>query len=145
MFVDETVQRIGAPPQDGMTKSIVVYMYTPDFNEDGCADLLFPTHSFPEKGVLIWLNNCQGYFSPLTGPILPEPDGEFLSYVPLDYDGDGDIDLLSANAQDGNFAGTEGCSEGEGGESDYIDFSVLLNVNPTNFKSSLIFKSGFDE
>ena len=41
VFVDETVARVGAPPQDGMPRQLVTIVYALDLNQDGCKDLLF--------------------------------------------------------------------------------------------------------
>ena len=59
--------------------------------------------------------------------VLPTPGGR---YIPLDFDGDGDLDLLSVISRPVNWAGNAGCSPGEGGASDYLDFAVLLNQSP---------------
>jgi hypothetical protein len=145
VFVDETVARVGTPPQVGMTTRWVTRFYAEDFNQDGCPDLLFPDDPFYLRDGQIWLNDCQGNFTLLAAPALPKPGS---SYIPLDFDGDGDTDLISAIPSGVRYSGTQGCSEGEGedaGNNDYIDFAVLLNVNPTKFKSALITKDGFED
>jgi hypothetical protein len=146
VFIDETVKRVGAPPQAGMPKEFVIKYYVEDFNRDGCPDLLFPDDPFFTRDAVIWLNNCQGYFSPMEGPVLPKLGS---SYIPLDFDGDGDTDLISEIPRFIGYAGTQGCrpgeDPGEDNKSDYIDFAVLLNVNPAKFKSELIFKDGVED
>jgi len=142
VFNDETELRVGSPPQIGMPRSWVGKFYVEDMNNDGCPDLLFPDDNIRQLDAAIWLNNCHGYFSPIPEPVLPRPDA---AYHPLDFDGDGDIDLLSFVTRPVNFAGTDGCGEGEGEGTDYIDIAVLLNVNPTKYKSQLISKGGFEE
>jgi hypothetical protein len=144
VFVDETVARVGTPPQAGMPRSWVSKIYTGDVNQDGCPDLLFLEDELRLFEVGIWLNNCQGYFSPMAGPGLPKRGSTF---IPLDFDGDGDIDLISSIQLPTGIAGTASCivdpTVGDG--IDYIDFAVLLNVNPTKFKSELITKNGFED
>jgi len=127
VFVDETVARVGAPPQAGLPVHWVLKSYAEDFNQDGCPDLLFQTDQ-DAAHAMIWFNDCQGNFTPRTAPGPPKMGGY---YIPLDFDGDGDTDLISAHPVNLHIAGIEGCSEGEyvedGFESDYIDFAVLLN------------------
>jgi hypothetical protein len=143
VFVDETVARVGAPPQDGMPRQLITVVYALDLNQDGCKDLLFPDNAPPHDSPL-WLNNCPGYFTPLTEPVFPKRLG---IWVPLDYDGDGDIDLIHMRPETTRYAGLEGCDENEGhiDASDHIDFAVLLNVNPGRFKYPYIFRSGFED
>ena len=134
VFVDETVARVGAPPHAGMPADWAQRFYAADFNQDGCPDLLFPDeHAYGNR--VIWFNDCQGNFTPLAAPGPPKRDGY---YVPLDFDGDGDTDLISAIPKWIHYSGTQGCSAGElvaeDEAADYIDFAVLLNQSPSNFK-----------
>jgi len=144
VFVDETVARVGAPPQDGMSRVLVTVVHALDFNQDGCEDLLFTQDVSYALDSPLWLNNCQGYFTPLTEPVFPKRGG---TRVPLDYDGDGDIDLIHMRPETTRYTGLEGCDENEGhiDASDHIDFAVLLNVKPSRFRSQLISKDGFED
>lgn len=121
-FADETVERVGAPPQGGMPRNWVNEFYAEDFNSDGCPDLLFPDDTFGTQDAGIWFNDCQGNFTPLAAPGLPKRAG---TYIPLDFDGDGDIDLISAISRHTFIGGSAGCSPGEGDASDHMDFAVL--------------------
>jgi len=127
VFVDETVARVGIPPQVGMTRLWVSEFSARDINADGCPDLLFLEDHIGQMDVGIWFNDCQGNFSPEAAPGLPKRGG---TYIPLDYDGDGDTDLISAINMAVGISGTAGCSAGEGHGSDYVDFAVLLNQSP---------------
>jgi len=128
VFTDETVARVGPPPHAGMAPNNDLVFTVGNVNNDGCPDLVF--HYFDDldrRELPIWLNDCQGAFSPIDGLILPSPGGR---YIPLDYDGDGDLDLISMLPRHVNWAGTGGCSAGELQETDYMDFAVLLNQSP---------------
>jgi len=132
VFTDETVQRAGVPPQAGMTMGLVVREFSAeDINADGCPDLLFPVDQGKDQGAPIWLNDCSGNFTFATQTryVLPKPGSV---YTPFDYDGDGDVDYLSAITQGFDISGTAGCSIGEAVTegNDYIDFAVLLNQSP---------------
>jgi len=127
VFADETVARVGVPPQDGMPGGWFDKFHSVNINMDGCPDLLFVNNGFEHYDAAVFLNDCQGNFSPLPGPGLPKKSS---IYVPLDFDGDGDIDLISSIPMGIGVAGTAACVEvppaGEG--TDYIDFAVLLNT-----------------
>ena len=131
VFVDETVARVGIPPQAGMPRSWVSKIYTGYVNSDGCLDLLFLGHGLLQ--VEVWLNDCQGNFSPMAGPGLPKRRSTF---IPLDFDGDGDTDFISSIPMPTGNAGTGACIAGPpvGEGTDYIDFAVLLNQSTSNFK-----------
>jgi len=127
VFVDETVARVGVPPQDGMPRTWVKDLHIVNINMDGCPDLLFEESKFQYYEAAVFLNDCQGNFSPLAGPGLPKKRS---LYVPLDYDGDGDTDLISGYTGGIGIAGTAACVEiplVDAGQ-DYVDFAVLLNT-----------------
>ena len=128
VFTDETVARAGAPPQVGMPNGVLIF-HAVDINNDGCPDILFPEDWFSIFEPKIWLNDCNGYFTPVTEPVLTKAGG---IYIPLDVDGDGDTDLLNARGRHTFTSGTEGCSPGEGRGSDQIDFAVFLNTSPSS-------------
>jgi len=129
VFADETVARVGAPPQAEMPFDWVSEIFARDLNSDGCLDILFRRDEARQLDTGIWLNDCQGGFSPATDPVLSKRGSV---YLPLDFDGDGDIDMLSAIGRNLRISGTQGCSPGEGSGGDYIDFAVLLNQSPVD-------------
>jgi hypothetical protein len=144
VFVDETVKRVGKAPQPAMHRTWTHWYFAPDLNGDSCPDLLYPSNragQLPKDSSGIWLNNCQGYFHPVSERVRPK---RYSYQIPVDYDGDNDMDMLSWEPRLIGLANNEGCAEGEGLAYDYIDFSVWLNVNEGDFKNPLIAIDGFE-
>jgi len=126
VFADETVARVGSPPQAGMPRNWIWVFDVGDFNLDGCLDLVFLDDDGRLLDAAIWFNDCQGNFSPMAGPGFPKKGGK---YIPLDYDDDGDLDLVSAIGSWLRIADTTSCTVDTQGEwADFIDFAVLLNT-----------------
>ena len=52
VFADETVARVGPPPQAGMTGTMITVFHAVNINNDGCPDLLFPDDLHPDDDFL---------------------------------------------------------------------------------------------
>ena len=145
VFADETEARFGKAVQTDTHTNWTNLLLVEDINGDNCPDIVYPDNFYgelPSGSTGIWLNNCQGYFSLITEFVRPK-DKTF--GIPLDYDGDGDLDILSWQPATINLATNTECAEGEGSLFDYIDFAVWINVNAGNFRSTLISRDGFEE
>ena len=138
-FTDETVTRLGQPPQPHMRTGWVPFLRSPDVNGDGCPDLLLGSQDNSEHspiawmGRVVWLNDCRGAFVPVPGAMLGKPG---MSMLPFDFDEDGDVDFLSGRInQFSNFFGQQ-CDPEVWGESggqtgaDWHDFAILENLRP---------------
>ena len=124
-FVDETLPRVGQPPQAAM--GINSDPQETDFNGDGCKDIFFYLDLDRNVRSGIWLNDCKGNFTPVAEGTLPKR-GSY--YIPFDYDNDGDTDLISAIPHFIRHSEKLGCSNAEEDGNDFIDFSILLNITP---------------
>ena len=96
-FTDVTQQSI---PQDrDIAQTLILYsgeMRKIDFNNDQCPDFYQQSNSLSGNGpsdepYIMWLNNCKGYFTPIERRFV----GKMGLLIPLDADGDGDIDFVS--------------------------------------------------
>ena len=102
-FTDISQQSI---PQDrDVAQTYVLYsgeMREIDFNGDQCPDFYQQssslTNSSPsDQPYIMWLNNCKGYFTPIERRFV----GKMGVMIPLDADGDGDIDFVSQTNANG--------------------------------------------
>lgn len=136
-FTDETVVRLGQPPQPHMRTGAVLLLRTPDVNNDGCPDLILGWDNFRGQrpiswiGREIWLNDCRGEFVPVPGAMLGKPG---MTLLPFDFDEDGDIDFLTSRSNSFSyFLGTscdpEPLGGGEAG-ADWHDYAILENLRP---------------
>jgi endoglucanase len=70
-----------------------------DFNNDGCMDFLLMAapvfaaraNEFVTEPFRVWINNCDGYFSPARDSFF----GKMGTLLPLDIDGDGGLDFVT--------------------------------------------------
>ena len=95
-FTDVTQQSIPQDREIAKTLSLCSgEMREIDFNGDQCSDFYQQSfgldNDFSEKPHLMWLNNCKGYFTPIERRFV----GKIGLMIPLDADGDGDIDFVS--------------------------------------------------
>ena len=93
-FTDVTQQSI---PQDrDIAQTLILAsgeMREIDFNNDQCPDFYQQSFSIewgPSDQPYMWLNNCKGYFTPIENRFL----GKMGLMIPLDADGDGEIDFI---------------------------------------------------
>jgi len=93
LIVSDALTEIGAPRQSGMPRKWIHTFYAEDINNDQCPDILFLYDLFETADTQVWLNNCDGYFTPMAEPTPFKPGS---NSIPLDFDGDGDTDFLSA-------------------------------------------------
>jgi RHS repeat-associated protein len=63
-----------------------------DWNGDGCTDVISPS--------TIWISNCAGGFTELTTGVTVTSTTQ---YLPVDWDGDGQTDLLYTDSTSGNW------------------------------------------
>lgn len=141
-FIDETEQRAGTPPQEGMPRNLLDYKtFMVDVNGDDCPDITFPKDSSKILDALVWVNDCSGHYAPVFETALTKRLGW---YLPFDYEGDGDMDFIYAWVITIEMADNSDCRPEEGGGGDYIDFSILLNVRPEEIRFPAMFRDGFE-
>ena len=97
---------INLPPESGLAKAVRIG----DINGDGVLDIVHSsnTNSEPKGFGLIWLSSASGNTcSNWTWHPVSEPGGGIFDRMELlDLDGDGDLDILTADQ--GNYSGTGG-------------------------------------
>jgi len=93
------VTQLSIPQDLEKAQTLVIYsgeMREIDFNNDQCPDFYqqnaaLSIHGPSNQPYIMWLNNCKGYFTPIERRFV----GKMGLLIPLDADGDGDIDFVS--------------------------------------------------
>lgn len=88
-FSDETASRmLGQTGEGGWAQ----FIRLADMNQDGWTDIVLQVESPAASQPIVWLNQGNGTFSPMSNSLLPSfPYG---SLTPVDFDGDGVPDLV---------------------------------------------------